>query len=164
MTRFLCCGFLLLALHTTTALLNTTPSLPATSRSVVSTPHCHSTSFNKKDIIRPTTFLHLSSPQDDETIGDPNPLSTGVTKAEPVKDYPIDAPSPILLSSSMLLAIGSVGTIFELVGGSPMMGVIPSALFALVGLPSCLFLFYAAIKKGTAETEEDDAEYRKNYY
>mmetsp|Transcript_3534 Transcript_3534/g.3979 ORF Transcript_3534/g.3979 Transcript_3534/m.3979 type:complete len:86 (-) Transcript_3534:337-594(-) len=80
------------------------------------------------------------------------------------KNYPIEAPSPILLSSSMLLAITSVGSIFELIGGSPMMGFIPSVLFALVGVPSCLFLFYAAIKKGSAETEADDAEYRKDYY
>ncbi len=37
----------------------------------------------------------------------------------------------------------------------------PTAAIAAVGLPSCLFLFYAAIKKGEYETEQDDLEYNK---
>lgn len=165
------CGLLLTALHTAMALSSTTSTLPTTVRSKVATSSYRYNSFEIDFIRRPSTFLHLSSPQEEEVtndnsvVEDPNPLSTAAkTKAEPAKDYPIDLPSPILLSSSMLLAIATVGTVFELIGGSPMMGVIPSAVFALVGLPSCLFLFYAAIKKGTAETEADDREYRKDYY
>ena len=32
---------------------------------------------------------------------------------------------------------------------------------AIIGIPTCLFLFYAAIQKGIAETEADDAEYQR---
>jgi len=160
MNQFLHCIILLLALSTTAALVTTSFTPAAIPRSIVSHNHhhhrCTTQNLSGTSIRRHTTFLHLSSssPQDDE----PN------TMPDTTKNYPIEAPSPILLSSSMLLAITSVGSIFELIGGSPMMGFIPSVLFALVGVPSCLFLFYAAIKKGSAETEADDAEYRKDYY
>jgi len=56
----------------------------------------------------------------------------------------------------MILAIASIGSIFELSGGNPSNGVGPTAAIAAIGLPTCLFLFYAAIMKGIAETEEDD--------
>jgi len=166
MKQFLKCTILLFALSTTAALVTTSFTPAAIHRSMVSHNHhhhhhhhhhrCTTQHLSSTSIRRHTTFLHLSSPspQDDESN----------TLPDTTKNYPIDAPSPILLSSSMLLAITSVGSIFELIGGSPMMGFIPSVLFALVGVPSCLFLFYAAIKKGAAETEADDAEYRKDYY
>ena len=49
---------------------------------------------------------------------------------------------------------------FELAGGNAS---IPTIGISVVGIPLCFFLFYAAIKKGIAETEADDAEYqRKN--
>jgi hypothetical protein len=41
-------------------------------------------------------------------------------------------------------------------GNAPQFGVPVTATIALLGIPSCLFLFYAAILKGIAETEEDD--------
>jgi hypothetical protein len=37
----------------------------------------------------------------------------------------------------------------------------PQAALAAIGLPSSLFLIYAAILKGAAETEEDDKQYNK---
>jgi len=37
-------------------------------------------------------------------------------------------------------------------------------LFVTVGLPSCAYLFYASIKKGIAETEEDDAKFQRGNY
>ena len=76
--------------------------------------------------------------------------------AESKSEVPLDVPSPILLAGSMVLAIVSTGSIFELLGGSPQYGMVPTALFAVVGTPLCFFLFYAAILKGNAETEADD--------
>ena len=73
--------------------------------------------------------------------------------------YPINLPSPVLLASSMVLAIASTGSIFELSGGSPVLGFVPTLVVAIIGVPLCLFLFYAAIQKGIAETEADDAAY-----
>mmetsp|Transcript_16433 Transcript_16433/g.31136 ORF Transcript_16433/g.31136 Transcript_16433/m.31136 type:complete len:269 (-) Transcript_16433:79-885(-) len=73
--------------------------------------------------------------------------------------FPIDLPSPILLASSMVLAIASTGSIFELSGGSPVLGFVPTLVIAIMGIPLCLFLFYAAIQKGIAETEADDIAY-----
>ena len=52
----------------------------------------------------------------------------------------------------------SSGSIFELAGGSTSLSALA---LAVLGLPLCLFLFYAAIKKGMAETEEDDQEFLK---
>ena len=80
---------------------------------------------------------------------------------EKSKDYPLDVPSPVLLSSSMVLAIASIGSIFEVSGGSPAIGMIPSIGISAVGIPASLFLFYAAIKKGIAETEADDAKFQQ---
>jgi hypothetical protein len=80
---------------------------------------------------------------------------------ETTSDYPINLPSPILLAGSMVLAISSTGSIFELSGGHPVLGFIPTAIIAVLGVPSCFFLFYASIKKGIAETEEDDKAFQK---
>ncbi|KAL3794234.1 hypothetical protein ACHAWO_006478 [Cyclotella atomus] len=94
--------------------------------------------------------------------------STVSTKVEPAVEpapasapYPIDLPSPLLLSASMVLAITSTGSLFELTGGTPSLGFAPQAALAAIGLPSSLFLIYAAILKGAAETEEDDKAYNK---
>ena len=57
------------------------------------------------------------------------------------------------------------GSIFELTGGgdssstSTTLGFVPTAAISAVGLPLSIFLIYAAILKGAAETEEDDAQY-----
>ncbi|KAL7483164.1 hypothetical protein ACHAW6_008814 [Cyclotella cf. meneghiniana] len=97
-----------------------------------------------------------------------SPTDTAVaTKVDPAfaeaasAPYPLDLPSPLLLSASMVLAIASTGSLFELTGGAPTLGFGTTAAIAAIGLPSCLFLFYAAILKGMAETEEDDKQYNK---
>lgn len=77
--------------------------------------------------------------------------------------YPINLPSPVLLATSMVLAIASTGSLFELAGGgSTKLGFGPTAALAAIGLPLSIFLIYAAILKGAAETEEDDQEYNNN--
>ena len=49
------------------------------------------------------------------------------------------------------------GSLFELIGdGEPQFGFAVTAAIAAIGLPTGLFLFYAAILKATAETEADD--------
>jgi hypothetical protein len=48
------------------------------------------------------------------------------------------------------------GSIFELSGGNPQFGFAATCATAAIGVPLCFFLFYAAVKKGMAETEEDD--------
>ncbi|KAL3761815.1 hypothetical protein ACHAW5_003924 [Stephanodiscus triporus] len=91
---------------------------------------------------------------------------TSVSSTDAVEDggasYPINLPSPLLLATSMVLAISSTGSLFELTGGgSPKLGFGPTAALAAIGLPLSIFLIYAAIMKGAAETEEDDKEYNK---
>jgi len=72
-------------------------------------------------------------------------------------DYPLNIPSPILLASSMVLGIVSTGSIFELTGGkTPQLGFETTLALVALGVPLCFFLFYASVKKATAETEEDD--------
>ena len=106
--------------------------------------------------------MQLFSTNDDEmnefsTPAEPAP----VVAQEPENDYPLDVPSPILLASSMVLAIATTGSIFELSGGNPVLGMIPSVGIIVTGLPLCFFLFYAAIKKGIAETDEDDKRFQQ---
>mmetsp|Transcript_1430 Transcript_1430/g.2452 ORF Transcript_1430/g.2452 Transcript_1430/m.2452 type:complete len:196 (+) Transcript_1430:144-731(+) len=78
---------------------------------------------------------------------------------EELQSYPINLPSPILLSTSMVLAISSIGSLYELAGGNPKIGFAATAALAALGLPLSAFLIYAAILKGAAESEEDDLEY-----
>ena len=52
------------------------------------------------------------------------------------------------------------GSLFELTGGAEtQLGFVGTAALAAIGAPFSLFLLYAAIMKGAAETEEDDREY-----
>ena len=57
----------------------------------------------------------------------------------------------------------TIGSIFELAGGgssaTTTLGFVPTAVLAAAGLPLSIFLIYAAILKGSAETEEDDELY-----
>mmetsp|Transcript_11919 Transcript_11919/g.20704 ORF Transcript_11919/g.20704 Transcript_11919/m.20704 type:complete len:187 (+) Transcript_11919:49-609(+) len=87
--------------------------------------------------------------------------TNNVAVEEEGTSYPIDLPSPVLLAASMVLAISSTGSLFEVLGGTPTLGFGPTAALAAIGLPASLFLIYAAILKGAAETEEDDKEYNK---
>jgi len=80
---------------------------------------------------------------------------------ELLQSYPIDLPSPILLATSMVLAISSIGSLFELSGGTPKLGFAVTAVITALGLPLSVFLIYAAILKGAAETEEADREFNK---
>ena len=53
------------------------------------------------------------------------------------------------------------GSLFELTGGSPQLGFPITATIAAIGLPLSVFLIYAAILKGAAETEEADREFNR---
>ena len=53
------------------------------------------------------------------------------------------------------------GSLFELTGGSPQLGFPITATIAAIGLPLSVFLIYAAILKGVAETEEADREFNR---
>lgn len=114
-------------------------------------------------------LLHQSEPTKDEASLDAaeeeaNELQQQKksVEVEEKKPYPLDIPSPVLLSSSMVLAIASTGSIFELTSGAPQLGFAVTASIALLGFPTFVFLFYAALLKGAAETEEDDKEFRKS--
>ncbi len=73
--------------------------------------------------------------------------------------YPIDLPSPILLASSMVLAIIGVGSGFDIFADEPRFPFVINATLSAGGLAVCLGLFYASILKAQAETEEDDKRY-----
>lgn len=68
---------------------------------------------------------------------------------------PINAPSGFLLLSSSVLAIATVGCVFELTGGHPTYGPNLTSAILAVSLPGFLFLFYAAIRKGQQEALDD---------
>lgn len=106
---------------------------------------------------RPFSMLH-STPDPFQQEDDTSDVVTPPKELEQStdSDYPINLPSPILLATSMVLAIASTGSIFELSGGNPQLGAGVSAAIAALGVPASFFLFYAAIRKGAAETEEDD--------
>jgi hypothetical protein len=65
-------------------------------------------------------------------------------------------PKRILISLTLL---SSSGSLFELSSGKPQLGVPITAAIAALGLPACLFLFYAAVLKAQAETREDDEQF-----
>lgn len=73
--------------------------------------------------------------------------------------FPIDLPSPILLSGAMVLAIIGVGSGFDIFADEPLFPTIVNASISAGGLSLCLGLFYASIRKAQAETEEDDEKY-----
>lgn len=103
----------------------------------------------------------LYSSKEEDITEEPVSQSTPAP-VEPETSYPLNVPSPILLASSMVLAIISTGSVFELSGGSPVLGFAPTLGITIVGVPTCFFLFYASIKKAQAETEEDDKAYRNS--
>ena len=152
-----------------------------------SSPRCNTVAFSSPD--------DEAAAREEVSEGSANEsaVTTKTVVTEPESnDYPIDLPSPLLLSASMVLAITSTGkfyleyflfhcficplclcicskpklsiptgSLFELTSGTPTLGFGPQAALAAIGLPSSLFLIYAAIKKGEAETEEDDRQYNK---
>ncbi|CAN0125421.1 unnamed protein product [Pylaiella littoralis] len=76
-------------------------------------------------------------------------------------DYPIPLPSYLLLVLATVASIAFTGSIFEVTGGHPELGYTATYIIGTLSLPSFIFLFYAAIKKGKAEVEEDDANFRQ---
>jgi hypothetical protein len=56
----------------------------------------------------------------------------------------------------------TTGSVFELATKNEdlPLGVLPTVAVAVLGVPTCFFLFYAAVLKGKAETEEDDKVFR----
>lgn len=68
---------------------------------------------------------------------------------------PINAPSVVLLLSSSVLAIASIGCVFELSSGHPTYGSTFTSVVLAISLPSFLFLYYAAIRKGQQEALDD---------
>ncbi|CAM9232406.1 unnamed protein product [Choristocarpus tenellus] len=92
------------------------------------------------------------------------PTSTGSSKQSLVDEdknsYPINLPSYALLLLSVVVAIAFVGCIFEATGPKPVMGYPLTYAVGTLSFPGFLFLFYAAIKKGQAETEEADDPFR----
>ena len=55
----------------------------------------------------------------------------------------------------------TTGSLFELSGGNPKLGLPITAVITALGLPLSVFLIYAAILKGAAETEEADREFTR---
>jgi len=97
--------------------------------------------------------------QPDAVASSNSASSSSAVEEEELQAYPIDLPSPILLATSMVLAISSIGSLFELAGGTPKLGFAVTAAITALGLPISVFLIYAAILKGSAETEEADREF-----
>eukprot|EP00536_Pseudo-nitzschia_multiseries_P004104 jgi/Psemu1/302363/fgenesh1_kg.67_\ len=90
---------------------------------------------------------------------DPLSANKPATPAPEGTSYPIDLPSPILLASSMVLAIIGVGSGFDIFSDEPRFPFAINAAISAGGLATCLGLFYASILKAQAETEEDDKKY-----
>jgi len=65
----------------------------------------------------------------------------------------------VFCSFSFSLSRAHTGSVFELIGGKPALGMPLTAGIAVVGVPLAGFLFYASILKATAETEEDDKQF-----
>mmetsp|Transcript_14602 Transcript_14602/g.40582 ORF Transcript_14602/g.40582 Transcript_14602/m.40582 type:complete len:167 (+) Transcript_14602:105-605(+) len=94
-----------------------------------------------------------------DAFADPLSTNTAATSAPEETSYPIDLPSPILLASSMVLAIIGVGSGFDIFSDEPRFPFAINAAISAGGLATCLGLFYASILKAQAETEEDDKRY-----
>eukprot|EP00529_Nitzschia_sp_RCC80_P035662 CAMPEP_0113483014 /NCGR_PEP_ID=MMETSP0014_2-20120614/23216_1 /TAXON_ID=2857 /ORGANISM="Nitzschia sp." /LENGTH=180 /DNA_ID=CAMNT_0000376549 /DNA_START=51 /DNA_END=593 /DNA_ORIENTATION=- /assembly_acc=CAM_ASM_000159 len=87
--------------------------------------------------------------------------TAAVVEEDESQPYPIDLPSPLLLASSMILAIVGTGSVFDLANESPRFGAVPTVGIAAVSLTLCAGLFWASILKATAETEADDENYMR---
>ncbi|CAM9125661.1 unnamed protein product [Scytosiphon promiscuus] len=83
----------------------------------------------------------------------------GKEESASTSDYPIPLPSYLLLAMATVLSIAFTGSIFEVTGGHPEIGYTATYIVGALSLPGFIFLFYAAIKKGKAEVEEDDAKF-----
>jgi hypothetical protein len=120
-------------------------------------------SLNKGSTTYRTNYVALMGENDDanegstESIKDTMPVNNNAvtSPSSQPSSYPLNVPSPILLGGAMLLSIVGIGTLFtSLTDKAP--NVIGTAAVVGINVPVSLYLFYAAIKKGQAETEEDD--------
>lgn len=76
-----------------------------------------------------------------------------VSLADPAPSS-INVPSGVLLALSSVMAISTVGCVFELSSGHPQYGYKLTSFILTVSAPAFLFLFAAAIRKGRAEAGE----------
>ena len=135
---------------------------PAVSRGVVSAPRPllselrSATGDDDESDLPPLPSAASAAP-----IEEPKPKAVGASIEEETTSYPLNFPSPLLLASSMLLTISSTGSIFKMFDEPPQLGFATTT--AAIGIEFVLagYLFYAAILKATAETEEDDREFNK---
>lgn len=135
--------------------------------------HAFSSNFQRRasavsaSMSRSKTTAIFSTPPDGEESEGLDAFSDPLTANKPpVPDstpngtsYPIDVPSPILLGSSMVLAIIGVGSVFDIFADEPRFPFVINATISAGGLAICLGLFYASILKAQAETEIDDEKY-----
>ena len=134
---------------------------PAVSRGVISAPtrtlryELGATGDDESDL-PPLPSAASAAP-----IEQPKPKAVESPIEEEVASYPLNFPSPLLLASSILLTIASTGSLFKMLDEPPQLGFATTA--AAIGIEFILagYLFYAAILKATAETEEDDREFNK---
>mmetsp|Transcript_7964 Transcript_7964/g.15189 ORF Transcript_7964/g.15189 Transcript_7964/m.15189 type:complete len:173 (-) Transcript_7964:65-583(-) len=140
-----------------TTLAFSTPATVVANHRLVCHPYRHAPLFMSQD--EPTK-------EDAKATSDDTPAATVVEtfsskeQEEEAAPYPLDVPSPILLASSMVIAIAATGSLFELIGSTPpQLGFAPTAAIVVIGYPVCLFLFYASVRKAIAETEEDDKKF-----
>lgn len=68
---------------------------------------------------------------------------------------PINAPSSVLLLTSSVLAIASIGCVFELSSGHPTYGQTLTSAILTGSFPGFIFFFYAAVRKGQQEAMDD---------
>lgn len=66
----------------------------------------------------------------------------------------LPVPSAVLLLTSSVLAIAAIGCVFELSSGHPQYGTKLTSAILLVAGPAFPYLFWQAIRKGRAESEE----------
>ncbi|CAJ1953649.1 unnamed protein product [Cylindrotheca closterium] len=123
-------------------------------------------SIQQLERTRGSSPIFSTDPDNDNGLGDDIPLpessvSTPTSSEPEGTQYPLNVPSPILLATSMILAIVGTGSAFELVNPEPKFGFAQTAVLALFSIPTCFFLFYASVLKATAETEADDKEFMK---
>lgn len=104
--------------------------------------------------ITTTPRLPLPSPRRRRQPAPPS-MQTLPDGQSPPPPPPINLPSTTLLLTSCVLAIASVGCVFELSSGHPTYGQTLTSAILAVSLPGFLFLFYAAIRKGQQEALDD---------
>ncbi len=81
--------------------------------------------------------------------------NTTTTVTQMQSNVPFDVPAGVLLAVSSVLAIASIGCVFELTSGHPQLGNTLTMAILLVSFPGFIGLYYAALQKGKLEADED---------